>query len=199
MSALVFLDTETTGLHPITDHIWEVAALRVEPGQPDETLHILVDHSRPGKDYLESRFADDYLARYDKSAAITRAAAMHRLREIFRGRAHMVAAVPSFDAERLGVMRWLAGIDEPDPWHYHLIDVEALAVGYLRGKLASDGPSWGYMHAASVAGVVHELPWDSNDLSRAVGVEPEHFARHTAMGDVLWAKAIYDAVMGNER
>lgn len=39
-------------------------------------------------------------------------------------------------------------------------------------------------------------PWDSEAVSRAVGVNPDDFERHTAMGDVRWAMAIYDAVMG---
>lgn len=39
-------------------------------------------------------------------------------------------------------------------------------------------------------------PWNSNDMSRAVGVEPDDFDRHTALGDARWAKAIYEAVMG---
>ena len=41
------------------------------------------------------------------------------------------------------------------------------------------------------------LPWRSDDLSAALGVEavsPEE--RHTAMGDALWAKRIYDRVVG---
>ena len=190
MTAVVFLDTETTGLHPITDHIWEVAALRVEAGQPDEVLHFLVDHAPPGEEYLESKFAADYRARYDPERALIRAVAVERLRRIFRGRAHMVGAVPSFDAERLGAMRRRAGIDEPDPWHYHLIDVEALAVGYLQAKR-----QYGHHRTQQLIQDVTAPPWDSNDLSSTVGVDPEQFARHTAMGDVLWAKAIYDAVM----
>lgn len=39
-------------------------------------------------------------------------------------------------------------------------------------------------------------PWKSDALSRAVGVDPEQFDRHTALGDAYWAKAIYEAVMG---
>ena len=76
-------------------------------------------------------------------------------------------------------------------WHYHLIDVENLAVGYLAGR--GDNP------APDAIGRHVSLPWDSNALSLAVGVDPDRFARHTAMGDVLWAKAIYDTVMDTER
>ena len=39
-------------------------------------------------------------------------------------------------------------------------------------------------------------PWDSDALSRAVGVNPDDFDRHTALGDARWAKAMYEAVMG---
>jgi len=190
MTAVVFLDTETTGLNPLTDHVWEVAALRCELGQPAEALHFLVDNAPPGDEYLASKFAADYRARYNPERAVVRAVAATRLRDIFRGRAHMVGAVPSFDAERLGVMRRLAGFDEPDPWHYHLIDVEILAVGYLRAKRKFGAYRPGQIEEALA------LPYDSNLVSRAVGVEPDEFDRHTAMGDVLWAKAIYDAVMG---
>lgn len=190
-SAIVFLDTETTGLHPLNDQVWEVAAIRREPDGTEASWHLLVDHAPPGEDYLSSDFAADYLARYDPERAVVRAVAVDRMRRLFRGRAHMVGAVPSFDAERLGVMRRLAGFDEPDPWHYHLIDVENLAVGYLAGR-ASNGDL-----DAGLA--LPGRPWDSELLSRAVGVDPDQFARHTAMGDVLWAKAIYDAVMGGAR
>lgn len=193
MTAVVFLDTETTGLHPLNDHVWEVAALRVEPGQRDEEWHFLVDHAPPTEEYLASDFAADYRARYDRDRAVIRAIAVHRIGLIFRGRAHMIGAVPSFDAERLGVMRRLAGFDEPDPWHYHLIDVENLAVGFLRGRARFDR-DLSVQHGADLDQVLAGFPWDSEVLSRAVGVDPDQFARHTAMGDVRWAKAIYDAV-----
>jgi hypothetical protein len=39
-------------------------------------------------------------------------------------------------------------------------------------------------------------PWDSEVLSRAVGVDPNAYERHTALGDARWARDIYDAVTG---
>ena len=83
-----------------------------------------------------------------------------------------------------------AGV-EPS-WHYHLIDVENLIVGYMRGKMPSL-PSVTWPAFASLT----KPPWNSEDLSRAVGVDPDYFKRHTAMGDVLWVRAQYDAVMRN--
>lgn len=100
--------------------------------------------------------------------------------------AHLVGAVPSFDAKFLD--RLLRGHGCCPAWHYHLVDVEALAAGYLAGR-TFDG-----MRPLGAA-----PPWDSNDLSRAVGVEPKDFDRHTALRDARWALAIYDAVMAEGR
>jgi DNA polymerase III epsilon subunit-like protein len=182
---IVFLDTETTGLHPLNDQVWEIAAIRREPDGQESQWHMLVGHAPPSEEYLASDFAADYKARYDPERAVVRAVAVDRMRRLFAGRVHLVGMVPSFDAERLGHMRRLAGFDEPDPWHYHLIDVETLVVGYLAGLHANYDPA-----------ERRQPPWDSEELSRAVGVNPDDFARHTAMGDVLWCRALYDAVMG---
>ena len=59
-------------------------------------------------------------------------------------------------------------------WHYHLVDVEALAAGKL--------------------GIAP--PWKSDELSAALGVTITEDDRHTALGDAKWAMRIYDAVMG---
>ena len=85
--------------------------------------------------------------------------------------------MPNFDAEVLAArMRWH---DLAPSWHYHLIDVENLAVGFLAAR-----------------GVQVPLPWNSEDLSRLVGVEPASDEdRHTALGDARWARDIFDAVM----
>ncbi|MGH3304433.1 MAG: hypothetical protein ACRDOK_22680 [Streptosporangiaceae bacterium] len=99
-------------------------------------------------------------------------------RRLTRG-AHLAGAVVSFDAEVLGARMRAHGICPS--WHYHLIDVEALAVGCLarRGAVVS---SFG-------------LPWKSDDLSAALGVQVSHEDRHTALGDARWALRIWDAVM----
>jgi len=76
-----------------------------------------------------------------------------------------------------------------EPWHYHLIDVENLAVGYLFGRHP-------VTQALKVPDPVLALPWDSDRLSEQVGVTPPTDERHTAMGDVRWAMALYDACTG---
>jgi len=105
------------------------------------------------------------------SEATTRGNVAERLARILDG-AHLVGAVPSFDAAFLEP--FLRRHGQAACWHYHLVDVEAMAAGNAQA----------------------EPPWNSEDLSRWVGVEPDQFDRHTALGDARWAKAIYDAVLG---
>lgn len=56
----------------------------------------------------------------------------------------------------------------------HLIGFEAMAVGFLRCA---------------------ELPWDAETLSRALGVNPDRYEGHTALGAASWVRAQYDAIM----
>jgi hypothetical protein len=90
--------------------------------------------------------------------------------------------VPSFDEERLRRMHTAKyGDSRPVTWHYHLIDVEAVMVG---------------AHVARF-GAPPALPWDSDELSRSVGVEPPSGDdRHTALGDARWALDAWVAVAG---
>lgn len=194
MTALLFLDTETTGLHPDRDEIWEIAAVLVD-GRTEAEFHVYVEHSADLCRELPESFRLDHAARYpidcmtgvvkDPNQPLlnlrSRAGAADDLVDFIGGtRPLLVGAVPSFDQQRLGrLIRATQGPHAREPWHYHLQDVETLIVGYLRG-----------------AG--HEIPaapYDSNALSRAVGVDPDRFERHTAMGDVRWAMALWDAVM----
>lgn len=116
---------------------------------------------------------------------------MDEIEAITRG-AHLAGAVVSFDAETLAARMRAHGICPS--WHYHLCDVEALAVGYLRSSAAYGKSPSGTQ--CELAGSITALPWDSEALSRALGVDADDFGRHTALGDAKWARAIYDAVMG---
>lgn len=172
MSEVLFVDTETTGLDPDRHEIWEVALvdakdvyqvwqLPVDLGRADpRALAINGYYERAGTERLVSlpQFAEEF--------------------EVLTRGAHLAGSVVSFDEERLRrLLQWHGACPG---WHYHLIDVEAMAVGYLHGR----GPEpW------------LNLPWDSEELSRAVGVDPFPFDRHTALGDARWAKAIYDTVI----
>lgn len=189
---LVFLDTETTGLAP-DDHIWEFAAIRREPDGREEVSYALVQHDLTRAARLPDSFRDDHDRRYAAEAAITPGQLVQLVHYVCRSdagapygqRPHIVGAVPSFDTARLELLMRAHGIT-PN-WHHHLIDVETLAVGWLRAWHLA-----GHQDAREFPGP----PWSSEDLSRAVGVDPDRFERHTACGDVRWVMAIWDRVMG---
>ena len=180
MPDLVFLDTETHGLHKYAP-IWEVAAVRRNADGTREELHMFVKHDRNNVHLasLPSQFSDDYYARYDDDAALTVYDAACNIKEFCHSRPTLIGAVPSFDAERIS-RQFLEPLGIAEPWHYHLIDVENIVVGYL-----------------AASGELSPPPWSSDELSKAVGVCAEDYPRHTAMGDVRWTMAQWDAVFGD--
>ena len=214
---VAFVDTETTGLDPERNPIWEIAVIIPDgpdqgehvwqqrlPLQPNKATHHPVTFVVDGAGWLpivgddervprssanvnrwvldNTRFADDY----DHDTALRPDDSIERFARLVEGR-HLVGAVPSFDEERLRRLyrRWVDPTATRFPWHYHLIDVEALMVGYLLGNPEGD---WRL-----------PLPWKSDDLSTALGVTPPDKDRHTALGDARWAKAIYDTVIKEAR
>lgn len=70
--------------------------------------------------------------------------------------------------------------------HYHLVDVENLAAGYLAAQCRLQ-KAWLTLPLP---------PWNSDALSTAIGVDLAIFDRHTALGDARWSRAIYDQIMG---
>lgn len=185
MSALIFLDTETTGLS-LDDQIWEFAAIRREPDGSETRHHLFIDHDLDLAARLPESFRSDHDVRYDYSAASLMGDAAAFIHELTQDRPHIVGACPNFDTERLALLLRRFGF-EPG-WHYHLIDVENLAVGWLHARALE------YPGSRAVDFLAKGLPWDSDALSHACDVEPPIEGRHTAMGDALWAMALYDAV-----
>jgi len=193
---LIFLDCETLGLDPDAP-VWEFAAIRRSP-EGDIRDQFFIRHDPAGwLDDFPDTFKTDYLARYDSDRAYTEAKAADVITSITQG-CHIVGAVPSFDTERLGKLLQRNGYN-PQPWHYHLVDVENVVVGWLHGVAARAVDEARMRGVEPDSYLVHRRlnpPWKSDDLSRAVGVDPEKFERHTAMGDVLWTVAQWDAVIG---
>ncbi|OHU37321.1 hypothetical protein BKG79_17215 [Mycobacteroides chelonae] len=184
MSDIVFMDTETLGLD-IDAPIWEFAAIRRngETGKDDARMHLFINHDPASwLSDLPEQFATDYRRRFTKARLLSRITPAENAADLISafltGRPHIVGAVPSFDTQRIS-RQLLRPAGIPDPWHYHLIDVENVVAGYLAGR-----------------GELFTPPWKSDQLSAAVGVDPEMFDRHTAMGDVLWTRAQWDAVIG---
>ena len=197
MTTLAFIDTETTSLRH-DRRIWDIALIirNTDTGDQDEYQWFIdvqdldMANADPfslkvGRFYErhpEMRWDDPMQAIMAGDVAKSRSeyAVMEDIEQLTRG-AHLVGAVVNFDAEVLSARMRAHGI--LPSWHYHLIDIEPLVLGHLRG-LTRD----------------HEglpgVPWKSDDLTEALGVEPDPpEERHTALGDARWAMRIYDAVM----
>lgn len=186
MSALAFVDTETTGLDPDLHEIWEVGLILRDSAFGESEYHwrLPVDLGRADPMALK---ISGYFERADSLRLTNPEDFARQFEERTRG-AHLVGAVISFDEERL--RRLLRRHGCCPMWHYHLIDVEALAVGYLYGSLGEVDGDRQFPRPS--------LPWRSDDLSRECGVEPPgDDQRHTALGDARWARDLYDSVTGS--
>lgn len=186
-SQLVILDTETTGLDRERHEVWELA---YDIDGKATVMHFPVDISKADpmalkmngfyERYPFEHFLETDENRHGGNAALTHADVEQFVTDV-RGR-HILGACPSFDDNFLWKLVRKFGFIET--WHYHLIDIENLIVGYLLKS-----------RATGMTQELVSLPWKSDDLSRAVGVDPEQFDRHSALGDVQWAKAQLQAIL----
>ena len=219
MTALAFLDIETTSLaRPFSttpSEVWEVGLIvrgENDLGRYEVERSWLLPVTLEHADTVSldiGRFHDRHPQgdRYEGDAAATPTDEFVREFVDLVDGCHLVGNVVSFDEERLAAIL-LGHHFTAMPWHYHLIDVEALAAGYLRGLHdvvveygipVADPDSYGATVVRQA--INHAQPrWNSEDLSAALGVTvPNDTDRHTALGDARWAKATYDAVMESAR
>lgn len=205
LSSIVAVDTETTSIRP-DRRAWEVALILPQP--PEWlTLGRFKAEVEPGrfrwfvsKGDLDLGNADPFALKvggfYDRHPQFggesgyvaPEAEVMRDVERLTRG-LHLLGAVPSFDADVLDRRMRAHGI--LPSWHYHLCDIEAMAVGWLHARLQDDEVDPRYAPVG--------LPWKSDDLSRACGVEPPSDEdRHSALGDASWALRWYDAITGGK-
>ena len=192
MTPICFIDTETDGVHP-DRKVWEIALIRRDDqGEKTFAFFVEIDLSTADPFGLRvGRFYDRHpLGRQIAGLSPNASPSGSELEFYERDRAaqvvarmthgaHLIGAVPNFDTEVFD--RLLRDHGLCPSWHYHLQDVETLAIGYLRGQ----------------GKPVPKLPWSSDELMEAIGVEkPSEDERHTALGDARWAMRTYDKVMG---
>lgn len=188
MTDLIFVDTETTGPSP-DDDIWEFAGIRRSPGVPDAVLHIQIGHDVSKAAKLPEQFAADYRARFKPDASLRQRDAAWKINAFMAPAAdgappHLVGVNPAFDAGLIARLLRRNGILEP-PWHYHLLDVPAVALGVLVGR-------------GAVGLAEPRIPWRSDDLAFASGLPQTDHVRHTAMGDARWAMDWWDVLVPAE-
>lgn len=184
---LAFLDTETTGLD-LDDHVWDFAAIIREPGAPDYEWQTYVDHDPFRASRLPEPFQSDYQRRYDPRRSISPADLTARMMVVLQ-RCLIVGAVPAFDTTRLELLMRRAGWTGLVPWHYQIVDVETLTLGYLRGA-ERRVPTDQVGHSKPER--IPTPPWDSDALTAMVGATSTD--RHTALGDARWARDAFDRV-----
>lgn len=148
MSALVFLDTETTGLDPERHEVWEIAwAISDGP-----VLSSILPHSLATAD-PEALALNRYWERFPGGVVAEDPGLDPFLRKQFTG-ATIVGSNPAFDTAFLRA-RW--GVA---PWHHRLIAVESMAFGIF----GYDRPKGLAAVAADLRERAHEIP------------EPDHTA-----------------------
>lgn len=194
MTALAFLDTETTGLDPTRHEVWEIAVIRRERdgSETDSLWQLRVPLETADPEALKiSRYHERFAVRDTWDAAAIIDSTSGRVLNLSLPEllfdvqdaladAVVVGSNPGFDLAFLTALLKRHG--RRLPWHYRPADVATLAAGWLHGA--------GFGHIATV-------PYSSRDLSRAVGVEPpSDDTAHTALGDARWARDVYDAITG---
>lgn len=195
MKPICFIDTETTGLH-LDRQPWEIALIiRDAAGERECSIQVEdVDLTTAEQKGLQiggfyARHAAYGGVPYHGTVELPEYRAAAAVEAITRG-AHLVGAVPSFDAECLAAMLRRHGMTPA--WHYHLIDIESMAAGWLIAKGSRN-------HRTDGKGPVLDLPWRSDELSLACGVQPPtEEERHTAIGDARWVRRWYDTLVGEQ-
>jgi DNA polymerase III epsilon subunit-like protein len=174
MRELVFLDTECTGLDHEAD-IWEFAAVRRHTDGTESRLHIFIEHDDAKAAQLPKSFRADYLERCpDPDKLVPQRKAAMMIAEFIDYDAVVVGAVAAFDSQRLATLFARHRMGTP-AWLYTVVDVCALAAGYLRAL-----------------GESVEFPAHVESVGRRLGIEAEDYPRHTALGDVEFVQAIFD-------
>lgn len=192
-----FADTETDSLKR-RRRPWEIGIVRREPDGTEKTYNLMiadVDLSHADPIALNiGRFFERH-PRFggtlpEGSELVTDEQAALLTEEALRG-AHIIGGVPHFDEHVFKHMFRRHKL----PWsaHYHLGDFENMIVGYLAGI-----SRW---QADRLDGLTSlRPPWSSEQLSRVLGIDPPApHARHTALGDALWARAVYDHIITEQQ
>lgn len=174
LSRIVYLDTETTGLDPDTQDVWEIAII-TDTGD-EHTWMIRPDMTHADPKALE-------INRYHERSIDGTFSNPQDLAPIVAGLlagAVVVGSNPAFDERFL--TRWLRRHGQEWTAHYRTIDVTTLAHGYLTG---CEG---GYDVAANT-------PPNTHKVARECGIEPADYDRHTALGDARMVRDLYHVIV----
>lgn len=202
--SLIIVDTETTGLDPVTEQVFEVAAYNLDTDtykvwtfEPSPSVVVNMHPKAAEVNRYHERTADpDWTWTAGLSTPYNEWQSVLRDLSGWLDGNHILGAVPDFDARHLTKLFEELNVDVPR-WHYHLIDIEAVAVGYMLHARALHSISSSWTAATKVKEIddLLTLPYKSDDLADWFGVEPApEVERHTALGDVMWTKRWWEAM-----
>lgn len=208
MPTLVWMDTETTGLHA-ERRPWDIALIGQRGGfdfmyqwfvhpidlDLENAQQAALDFGKfwdrhPHGQHLASLTGRDIrrigqfdMRRLPSHRYVRRAKHIAiDVANLTRDRALILGSNPSFDMECVGAMMLHENVTPT--WHYHPVDVPTLIAGYLlNSRLHEVGPL-----------ERHPVGMKSDDLCRAIGINPDDFERHSAIGDCELFKAAFDRI-----
>ena len=178
MTALCFVDTETTSLDPHTRVAWDVGLIRREEDGTEKRANFFVELTNREFVAADSTSLEigNYDDRYDPLEAISKRSAAAIIAEYTDG-AILLAATPDFDA--LGLANILEAAGLKPQWHYKITDVTTWATGILLAKHVIDEED--------------TLPTSLGNCVEWLGIDQLNIDRHTAAGDAELHMMVWDA------
>lgn len=204
MALLIFNDNETTGLDFVNDEVWQVHFVAARTGETRmiDSYTRLITHDTEKMKKLPEKFQEihhEIWSNPDYTGLVrTPFAAMKEFlewRETLAQegeKANFIAANPTFDSIMLMNSQIIPFSVFYQVFDYHLIDIEALALGFIRGQEMATNLHFGYPVRESF------LPFKSDDLSKTLGCYDENAHKHDAISDVDWLIAMWKTMNGGK-
>jgi DNA polymerase III epsilon subunit-like protein len=202
MAAACAVDVETTGLDPGRHVAWDIAVVASLPDGGKTAHQWFIKPELANADPFALKVGKYYERTADLLAAGSRkqggkwsdpVKAAAELARLLNG-ATLIGHNPWFDASFLAAfLRRHGQLLTAD---YHYVDTGTLVTGYITGL------RHGYQDFAKLPPdrvlVRYPAPKGSHlaDMAAAVGIDPQRYEQHTALGDARLAMAIYERVMG---
>ncbi len=184
---LAWLDCETTSTRP-GRRPWDIAVIRrPADADPDGDTSYQVFIDRRDLDLADAdlkaleigRFYERH-PEFGAGGNVMRLAdALHTIEGMLRG-AVVLGSNPSFDTETLDP--FMRGHAILPSWYYHPVDIPSMVEGWLRGARRP----------------VPQPP-KTDPLIRAIGIDPDSYPRHTALGDCQLFRAVYDTITNSQQ
>jgi DNA polymerase III epsilon subunit-like protein len=202
MRRRVVVDLETTGLTAGYHDIWEIGVIELTPaGRVEHRWLIEPDLKCADRDSLDiGHFFERTAGVQPGIAAVDLAQApgpdmwsepsaisdvlCHLLRDVT-----LICAGPTFDANFLDKFMLRHGCRQR--WHYRTRDIGSIVYGYLNACMALGVPG------RDAALGVPAIDASVDDFARALGLNPDGYDRHTALGDCRLVADMLDIVEGS--